>query len=157
MASPAAAASLDLKIELPRLALAEYHRPYVAIWIEGPAAPPRTVALWYDADNHEDGGRKWLAEMRQWWRKGGRSLGLPTDGVTGATRAPGPQTLTLAANHPALANLPAGQYQLAVEAVREKGGEETAKIAFQWPPKAPQTASAKGSTELGTITLNARP
>ena len=33
-ASPAMAASLDISVEVPRLNVAEYHRPYVALWIE---------------------------------------------------------------------------------------------------------------------------
>ena len=37
-------------------------------------------------------GTKWLADLRAWWRKGGRSMTLPADGVSGATRAPGQYT-----------------------------------------------------------------
>src|SRR5438445_807412 len=36
LAAPALAADLNLKVEVPRLNVAEYHRPYVAIWIERP-------------------------------------------------------------------------------------------------------------------------
>lgn len=156
-AGPALAATMDVKIEVPRLKVAEYHKPYVAVWIEGVGQPARTLNLWYDAKNREDGGTKWLAEMRQWWRKAGRQLKLPTDGVTGATRAPGPQTLTFTDRHPALAGLPAGQYTLAVEAARELGGQEVVKTAFQWPPKGAQTVSAKGASEIGAVTVSLKP
>ena len=30
----ASAANLDVNVEIPRLDVSEYHRPYVAIWIE---------------------------------------------------------------------------------------------------------------------------
>lgn len=153
----AAAPSLEVKIEVPRLSVAEYHRPYVAVWIEGAGQPGKTLSVWYDAKNKEDGGKKWLAEMRAWWRKSGRSQALPADGISGATRAPGLQTLTFNANHPALKGLPAGQYTLSVEAAREVGGEETVRIPFQWPPAKPATASGKGSSELGQITVIAKP
>lgn len=31
---PAAAAQLEISVEIPQLAVAEYHRPYVAVWVE---------------------------------------------------------------------------------------------------------------------------
>ncbi len=156
-AGPAGAASLDLKIELPRKSVAEFHRPYVAMWIEGGAGPARTLNVWYEAKNREDGGRKWLADMRQWWRKSGRTLTLPADGLSGATRAPGPNSISFAGNHPALRDLPAGQYQLAVEAARELGGQEVVKVPFVWPPKAATTTTGKGALELGAIAVVAKP
>jgi hypothetical protein len=33
LATPALAADLELSLEIPRLTVAEYHRPYVAVWI----------------------------------------------------------------------------------------------------------------------------
>ena len=157
-AAPALAApSMDVKIDLPRLPVAEYHRPYVAVWIEGGSVQPRTVTLWYDAKNREDAGKKWLANMRQWWRKTGRSLAVPADGITAATRAPGPQSIALAANHPALKDLPPGEYMLGVETAREHGGSEAVKVAFRWPPTASKSTSAKGATELGQVTVAVKP
>ena len=35
LAMPAYAAELNLSVEVPQLNVAEYHRPYVAIWLEG--------------------------------------------------------------------------------------------------------------------------
>ena len=50
-----------------------------------------TLAVWYDVrtktNNPEGEGTKWLKDMRQWWRRGGRDLSVPIDGVTSATRA----------------------------------------------------------------------
>ncbi len=31
---PAQAAELNVSVELPKLSVAEYHKPYVAVWIE---------------------------------------------------------------------------------------------------------------------------
>lgn len=156
-AVPVMAATMEMKIEVPRMSVAEYHKPYVAIWVEGGDRPAATLNLWYDAKNREDGGAKWLADMRQWWRKAGRQLALPTDGVTGATRAPGLQTISFSDKHPALAALPPGQYQVAVEAARELGGQEVVKTTFQWPPKTAQTLSAKGASEIGAVTISLKP
>ncbi|WP_233244732.1 DUF2271 domain-containing protein, partial [Caulobacter sp. HMWF009] len=51
-ASPALAADLNVTVEIPRLSVAEYHRPYVSIWIEtADASAAGTLAVWYDADS----------------------------------------------------------------------------------------------------------
>jgi hypothetical protein len=147
MASPAAAATVTVTI--PRVNVAEYHKPYVAVWVEptgGGAA--RTLAVWYDVKKGgAEPGTKWLADLRTWWRKGGRSLKLPADGVSSITRAPGAHRITIPAN------LPAGSYTLYVEASREEGGREVVSIPLTVPAKAGRAA---GKTELGAITLSPR-
>ena len=156
--SPAAAAGLDVKLEIPRLSVAEYHAPYVSLWIQkADETSAGTLAVWYDGKNKEDGGRKWLKDMRQWWRKAGRSMAMPADGITGATRPPGVQAMSFPGSAPVLAQLPPGEYRLVAEAAREVGGTEAVKVAFRWPPKAPATAAAKGSEELGAMSVTARP
>ncbi len=152
-AAPAVAADLNVTVEIPRMTVAEYHKPYVAIWIENAdASAAGTLAVWYDADNREDKGAKWLKDMRQWWRKAGREMSFPADGVSGATRAPGPQKLVFAGSKGALKALKPGQYNLVVEAAREVGGHEAVRVPFTWG-KAGKPASAKGATELGAVTV----
>lgn len=155
--APALAADLNVTVEIPRLTVAEYHKPYVAIWIENPAdaSAAGTLAVWYDADNREDHGAKWLKDMRQWWRKAGREMSFPADGVSGATRAPGPQKLVFAGSKGALKALKPGQYNLVVEAAREVGGHEAVRVPFTWG-KPGKPASAKGSAELGAVTVSVK-
>src|SRR5262245_13286497 len=83
IAVPAVAAEANLKIEIPRINVAEYRRPYLAIWIERTTdqTVAADVAVWYDLKKRDNGGVKWLKDMRQWWRKSGRELQLPADGV----------------------------------------------------------------------------
>jgi hypothetical protein len=81
---------------------------------------------------------------------------MPVDGISGATRAPGEHTLQFGKS-PALATLPAGEYQLVVEAAREVGGRELVKVPFVWPPQAATTAQAGGSQELGAISVTVKP
>lgn len=150
LAAPAAAQSVDLTIALPRLTVAEYHRPYVAAWLEAPGKPARTVAIWYDVNKKDAEGQKWLRDVRQWWRASGRALSLPADGVSGATRAPGSNTVTLTGVRGGLAGITPGQYSLVVEAARENGGREVVRLPFAWPPK---PARAAGKTELGAIAV----
>ena len=176
------AANLDLSIDIPRLDVAEYHRPYVAVWLEREdKSVAANLAVWYQqpkqgetasaaaapaapaaaagapggmqgAAANVQGGAKWLPDLRQWWRRSGRELTLPADGITGATRAPGEHSLSFN-----VADLPAGQYKLVVEAAREEGGRELVDVPFQVPAKDAQTIKAKGSRELGAISLSVKP
>lgn len=156
--APLAASDLDLKVEIPRLTVAEYHRPYVAIWIEkSDQTVAANLAVWYDVKKRDNEGTKWLKDMRQWWRKSGRDLQLPIDGVSGATRPAGEHLVSFSGAKGPLASLPPGDYQLVIEAAREVGGRELLKVPFQWPAKAPVTASVKGEHELGALTLTLKP
>lgn len=144
VALPASASTVTVTI--PRLNVAEYHRPYVAVWLEpqgGGAA--RTLAVWYDVKKGgQEPGTKWLSDLRAWWRKGGRSLKLPANGVSGATRAPGAHAIPLPAD------LKPGAYVLNVEAARETGGRELVTVPLTVP--APRGSGA-GRSELGAVTI----
>jgi hypothetical protein len=157
-AAPVMAAELNIKIEVPRLNVAEYHRPYVAIWIERPDQTlAGNLAVWYDLKKRDNEGAKWLKDMRQWWRRSGRDLQMPVDGVSGATRIVGEHSLSFSSDKGALAKLPAGDYQLIVEAAREGGGREVIKVPFQWAAKTEQNVKAQGSNELGAVSLQIKP
>src|SRR5471032_232863 len=152
------AAELALKLDVPQLNVAEYHRPYIAAWLEN--ADQKVVAnlaVLYDTKKKDNGGAKYLKDIRQWWRKVGRDTEMPMDGVSGATRAPGEISLTFPLAKAALDKLPAGQYQLVVEAARESGGREAVKVPLQWPPKAAQTINGQGKEELGAIVVQLKP
>ena len=158
MATPALAADLELSLEIPRLTVAEYHRPYVAVWIENPdKTAVKTLAVWYDVKLKNNEGQKWLKDMRQWWRRAGRDMSLPADGVSAATRAPGKHQVVFKGGAAPLGKLPAGQYNLVVEAAREVGGVEVLRAPIQWPPKARATSSAQGSSELGAMSVTVKP
>src|SRR6186713_3269047 len=154
-AGAAGAADLTLNVELPNLPVAEYHRPYVAIWVEDDSqAIAANLALWYQVRGDHT---KWLPDLRQWWRRGGRDLKVPVDGLTGATRPVGQHLLKFDAAQAPLAGLKPGQYAVVVEAVREVGGREAVRIPFEWPIKAAKQGSAKGSKELGAVALTLNP
>ncbi len=164
-AVPAFAGGLAVNVELPRLSVAEYHRPYVAVWVEraDAGAPPAATSLaaWYDirtrANNPEGEGTKWLKDLRQWWRRTGRELQMPVDGVTGATRPAGKHQLSFTEGSGPLARLQPGNYKLMVEAARENGGHETVTVPFTWPVQQATQAQQQGSTELGAIALELKP
>lgn len=152
------AAQLDISLELPALAVAEYHKPYVAVWLE-PASggKPVQLAVWYETDKANRKGEEWLKELRQWWRRAGRSSVMPIDGVSGATRITGPHVLSFTPGTAPLGTLAAGDYVLFVEAAREVGGRELVKIPFTWPSASAQKLSAQGSSELGAVSLSIAP
>lgn len=161
----ALAASADITVEIPRLDVSEYHRPYVAVWIEHEdRSVAANLAVWYqqkegkDANSgKQESGTKWLSDLRQWWRRSGRDQEFPIDGVSGATRPAGEHRLRLASGKAPLGDLAPGTYRLVVEAAREVGGRETVAIPFQWPPAASQHLEASGSHELGTVRLDLDP
>ncbi|MDL5364979.1 DUF2271 domain-containing protein [Xanthomonas sp. NCPPB 2654] len=158
LSMPAYAATLELDVEIPKLNVAEYHRPYVAIWVEGADQQvARNLAVWYQSkDTAEGHGTKWLPDLRQWWRRSGRTLQMPVDGVSGPTRPAGKHALAFT-DAQQLKGLAPGQYTLVVEAAREVGGRELLKIPFAWPAKAATTGSAQGSSELGAVRLSVKP
>ena len=156
--SPALAGEMQVQIEIPKLRVAEYHNPYVAIWIEN--ADGKAVAnldVWYDTDLRGDDPRKWLPDLRTWWRRAGRSTEMPANGISGPTQAPGKYTLRFSEGTRPLPKLAAGSYVLRVEAAREVGGRELVSIPFQWPPKKPMAGTKSGSKELGTVRLSIKP
>lgn len=147
------AAEIAVSLTIPSKQAAEYHRPYVAIWLENDNKKATHLALWYDVEMRNNKGQKWLKDLRQWWRRGGRKLELPADGISGATRQPGTYKLTFSDDSPALKDLPAGQYRLRVEASREVGGREVLNIPMSWPVEKAATLKAEGTDELGTVSL----
>lgn len=158
IATPAAANQMQLSVEIPRLRVSEYHNPYVAIWIEDASGKvAANLDVWYDVDLRGEDGAKWLSDLRTWWRRAGRGLRLPADGVSGPTQAPGRHTMRFTEGARPLARLAPGSYKLRVEAAREVGGRELVTIPFQWPPRGSQTASASGSNELGDVRLTIAP
>lgn len=148
------ATDVTLNVEIPRLQVAEYHRPYIAAWLRQKETGTITnLALWYQIDEKGE-GETWLKDLRQWWRRSGRSLTMPVDGFTGATRAPGAHQVDLSSQ---LKALPQGEYTLYVEASREVGGREMLEVPFSWPVTEALNTEVSGETELGKVSFSLVP
>lgn len=145
---------MDVTVSIPRLKVAEYHKPYIAFWVEKPGAQAKTVAVWYDHDMKANEGTKWLRDVRQWWRASGRAMTFPANGITGATRAPGTHKISF--TRAQLGALAPGQYTLLIEAAREVGGRELLRIPFTWPGRAGAGGRAAGTSELGAVSVSFR-
>lgn len=154
-------AGLNLDIEIPPIDTAEYHRPYVAIWLENKdRTVVRDLSVWYQQSKGSEEGKKWLKDLRRWWRISGRNQDEPADGVSGATKAVGKHSLQIASSDTRLKDLPAGEYSLAIEAAREKGGHELVRLTLPWPASAAQTSgpiTVTGERELGEVSLRITP
>jgi hypothetical protein len=156
--SVASAGEVKLTIEIPRLEVAEYHRPYVAAWIQKPdGTVANNLAVWYDTGMKDAEGEKWLKDIRQWWRKSGRSLKMPVDGVSGPTKPVGSHTISVPVKALDPAALSAGDYEVVVEASREVGGREMLRVPFKWDGKTSVDASTQGKSELGKIQFTITP
>ena len=138
--------------------VSKYFISDVAVWIaRADHSVAANLAVWYQQEDGPEGkGETWLKDMRQWWRRSGRNLEMPVDGVSGPTRSPGQHLVTFD-DEGLLKDLPAGDYVLHVEAAREVGGRELVKIPFAWGSDAPSTQTLSGETELGTVSLTLKP
>lgn len=151
----AQAGQLTLDISIPQQNVVEYKKPFVVGWIEDAAGNNASnLFLWCEA-RKPDCGAKYLKDLRTWWRKGGRDLTVPIAGITGATRAPGRQTLNI--DTASLKGLSAGQYNIVIEASRESGGHDLVKVPFAYNPAKAATAKGQGDGELGAIGVTYKP
>ncbi|GAB3464585.1 DUF2271 domain-containing protein [Azotobacter salinestris] len=157
-AAPAFAAELEIGLEIPRLEVAEYHRPYVAVWLQRPdKTHVADLAVWYAVKARNNRGEKWLNSLRQWWQISGRHLDMPVDGVSGATRPVGEHRLTFSSERAPLKDLPAGEYHLMVEVAGQGGKRELLGAAFTWPPAQAEQFQAPGKLELGVMSMRLTP
>ncbi|MCD1597959.1 DUF2271 domain-containing protein [Rheinheimera aquimaris] len=140
------AAPHEITVQLPEIETSQYHRPYVAVWVEDAQQQPvRLIALWVEKPD-------WLKDLRRFWRKIGRSNTALVDAVSGATQKPGTYTLQWDGKDDNGEPLAAGQYQLLVEAAREQGGRSLRKHEFMLPAKG-AVIDIAADGELGDITV----
>jgi len=82
---------------------------------------------------------------------------MPVEGLSGATRIVGEHSVLFSEDKTELGKLPAGSYNLLIEAAREGGGREVLKVPFTWGGKDSKAITAQGSHELGAVTVQVMP
>ena len=152
------AAEMKVSVEIPRLNVAEYHRPYVAVWLEKPDQTfVGNLAVWYDLKLKDNEGTKWLKDMRQWWRKSGRELEMPVDGLSSATRAPGEHPITFALDKAPVKDLAPANITWWSRPRAKSAAARLLRVPFQWPAKAADNPRSKASTSSAQVALDLKP
>lgn len=134
------AKQIEVNFELPSFDSANYHKPYVAIWLES-AEKKETFLLWHLNKKAND---KWLVDIRRWWRKQGR-YGETPDGVTGATKGPGKYQESFDING-------VSKFKFYMEVVREDGGRSLLKQAIDLN-NGQTEYKLKASKEVGPVII----
>ena len=116
------------------------------MWIErANQSVAANLAVWFDLKQKNNEGTKWLKDLRQWWRRSGRELAMPVDGLSGATCAAGEHQVTWSTDKSPLQALPAGDYQLVVEAAEKSAGASCCGCRFSGRPRPPRRRRSRGS------------
>jgi len=143
----AMAETVSIEITVPSIHEVPYHRPYMAVWVETSEREGiHTIAVWHEK-------KKWLKDLRQWWRKLGRENSAQYDAVTKATPKPGHYTLQWDTKTLADVQLAKGAYYLCIEAAREDGGRDFIKQKILLGSAQPQTYTLQAKTEIGPINI----
>ncbi len=138
---------LQIELELPSITQGQYHRPYVAVWIEDAQEKPvRLIEVWREKPD-------WDKDLRRFWRKTARADQPLVDARTGATKGPGRYRLQWQGDDDAGKAVPAGKYQLVIEAAREHGGRNMVKQVFDWDGSA-IALDIKAGSEIGKVHLS---
>lgn len=119
-------ADYRVSLQIPQMDVADYKRPYGALWLAHTDNSPIVVLrLWRDEE-------RWLKDLKFFWRKVLRS-GAKTDAVTRATRGPGQRVVNWDGTDASGNPLVAGEYKLCAEVAREHGGHTAKCIRFYHP------------------------
>ncbi|MEY4641796.1 MAG: hypothetical protein RLZZ227_1790 [Pseudomonadota bacterium] len=134
--------SMVVDYTIPDLNERGYERPYVAIWIsDAQGKAIRNLLLL-------GGEQRWASTNSRWWNSTRKRM----DNVTRPTRNPGEYQLVWDGKDEFGAVLPAGDYQLHVEASRENGGHSYKRVPFTLA-EGTQTFTQKGEDEIGDFSM----
>lgn len=143
----ATASELEIALQLPKISEGQYHRPYVAVWVEDSSEKSvRLIEIWREKPD-------WIKDLRRFWRKTGRADQPLVDARTGATKGPGQYRLRWDGKDDQGVAVPNGEYQLVIEAAREHGGRQLVKQKFNWDGTAVAVSVAAGN-EIGQVQLS---
>lgn len=144
------------EIQKPDGAPGRYRRPYVAVWVEDKeGASVRTLVLWAQKNARS----QWVPDLRRWYH--GDQARRLVDGfdlrksLSRATRPPGKYDVVWDGKDDQGRRLPAGEYTVSIEAVREHGTYQSIRkrvtIADQ-----PFVENLAGNVEVKSATLTYR-
>lgn len=130
---------LTIAVELPKVEVKRYRKPYTAIWIEDEQGKAvKTLAVWGNAP-------KYLKTLRDWW-KIGKDDGDLVKAVARATRGPGKYDLVWDGKDDKGNPVSQGKYTVRVEVHREFGDDVTQRGEIECRDK-PATVKLDKNTE----------
>ncbi len=142
-------AQLEIELNLPELDVQPYHRPYVAVWLEtSERKHVTTLALWVQK-------AEWFKDLRQWWRKAGKS-NLNFDGISGATKRAGSYTINWQGNDLDDNPVKPGKYLLNIEVVREEGGRDYSRVEIDLTQEGKITIDGTNEFSQSFVTIIAK-
>lgn len=136
--------TFKVDLEIPEMDVADYERPYIAVWIADPDRNLVRILMLAGDDS------RWMEENYYWFRRFGRKAGSLVDALSGPTRRPGEYTLEWDGFDHDGAPVPPGEYVLHLEAAREHGGHQHESIEMTLGEIA-FTHELPGGEELGRI------
>lgn len=142
--------ALSASIELPRIAAANYERPYVAVWItDAEKNPVRTLLLLGPE-------ARWRESNYIYWRRVERKDLEGAAKIARPTRSPGRYEVVWDGRTDAGALAPPGQYVLNIEVTREHGGHSFVTAPLDIAPKA-FSRTIGAAQELGEVQVRFGP
>jgi thiamine biosynthesis lipoprotein len=136
--------------QIPEHEVADYRRPYLAIWVtDRNRQPLRQLLLLGESE-------RWMQEVRTWWRRAGRADESAIDGIVRPTRRPGQYSLSWDGRDDKGHGVAAGEYILCVEAAREHGEREYLEIPVR-VGKDGFTLERRGAKEIGRVEVRFAP
>ncbi|AGA29979.1 DUF2271 domain-containing protein [Singulisphaera acidiphila] len=144
------------EIQRPEGAPGRYRRPYLAVWIEDKeGASVRTLILWAQKNARS----QWVPDLRRWYH-GDQARRLVDEfdlrkTLSRATRPPGKYDVVWDGKDDHGRQLPAGEYTVSIEAVREHGTYQSIRKRVTVANK-PFVEDLKGNVEIKSATLTYR-
>ena len=142
-----ATAPVRLEYTIPRLSVARYERPYLAIWVSDERGLlVRNLLLLGESE-------RWARENKAWWRRIGRRDPDLVHGYALPTRRPGTYRLEWDGTDSFGLPVSAGEYTLNIEASREHGGHDFRAVPIAVPFE-PGALEFQPLGEIGAVSLS---
>jgi len=156
--APVELLELVVKFELNKPDDEQYHRPYVAVWLENADNfPVRTAVLWIQTTQP---GPRWHRDLLRWF-KNDRVRKLADEKnligvISGATRGPGEYKAVFDGRDDSGKPLKPGKYTLYIEAAREHGTYQLIRHPLQLSAEPIAEARLKSNVEIKSASVEYR-
>lgn len=142
--------SLQIDLEIARVAEQFVHRPFIAVWVQDANQKPvKLLSVWFNKP-------KWLRDLREFFKNYGANFSpgaFSMSAAAGATRSAGKYSIVWDGKDEAGNYVPPGTYSIQIEAAREHGTYQMMSGNIECGKKA-TTISVPGNIEIAGVTLS---